>query len=189
MGKFVHRAVLLKIFVLFRASSDEVRMEGPCKFLYLGEVILVLGPGLVFPGVEEEVACKHLVDHTSEGPDVCSLVIGLSEDHLWRTILPSLYLSRKMMVLPAGIAQVSYLYPQRRLQLLSSAETYLPLLHIEQLLQTLPSLALPLLVLFLSLPQHLLLQSLLLLFTQVVALQLLLQLSQLRWPIWPHTDS
>lgn len=104
MGKLLHGAILLKIFSPFGASSNEVRVKRPCQFLDLGKVILIFTPALVLSWVEEKIACEHFVHHAAERPNVCSLIIALAKDYLWRSILSSLNLSRKMMMVPASIS-------------------------------------------------------------------------------------
>ena len=83
MRELLHGSVSVEVFLAFGASSDEVRVEWSSQFLHLCKVVLVLGPGLALPGVEEEVAREHFVHHAPEGPHVCSLIIALPKDYLW----------------------------------------------------------------------------------------------------------
>ena len=88
-----------------------------------------------------------------------------------------------MVVLPAGIPQVCYLYPEGEFELAASVETYLAFLCVEQLLETVvldlaKVLALAF-VLFLSLLFQFLLQIFLLIFAELPAFESLLYLINL----------
>ena len=176
----LHRPILLEVLPLLGTPGDEVRVERTDQLLHLRQVILVLAPVLAGLGVEEQVASEHFVHHAAEGPEICCFVVALAQDDLRRSILSSLYLTREVVVLPAGVAQVCDLYPEGSLELVASVETDLAFLGIEQFLETVvldlaEVLALSF-VLFLPLPSQLLLQVFLLGLAQLPAFELLLQL-------------
>lgn len=94
-------------------------------------MVLILTP--IFTGfrVEEEIASEHFVHHAAEGPQIRCFIVTLAQDDLRRSVLSSLNLTRKVVMFPASITQVSDLYPKGGFELVASVEADLAFLHIE----------------------------------------------------------
>lgn len=70
-------------------------------------VVLAERVVVVLPRVEEELPREHLEGHAGQGPHVsCEVVIGTSQ-HFRSSVLSGLDLSGEVVVLPAGITQIS----------------------------------------------------------------------------------
>lgn len=69
-------------------------------------MIVIFAPGLRLLGLEEKIPSEHFIHHTSERPDIGSLVIALPQNDLWRSVLSRLNFTGKMMMFPAGITEI-----------------------------------------------------------------------------------
>lgn len=103
-GHSFHRSISLEVFMLLWAPSNKVRVKITDKFLNLSQMIVIFAPAFSLSGLKQQIACKHFVHHATKGPNVCSFVVILPEDDLRGSVLSSLNLSRKVMVLPASIS-------------------------------------------------------------------------------------
>jgi hypothetical protein len=101
-----HCAIFVEVFMPFGAAGYEVGVESSDELLDLGEMVVVFAPVVGFAGLEQQIPCEHFVHHAGEGPYVRGLVVTLAEDDLRGAILSSLDLSRKVVVEPAGIAEI-----------------------------------------------------------------------------------
>ena len=59
---------------------------------------------------KQEITRDHLKDCTSQAPHISWGVIISTYNYLWRTILSSLNLWRKVMICPAAVTHIAYLY-------------------------------------------------------------------------------
>jgi hypothetical protein len=183
----LHGPIRIEIFVFLRTPSDEMRVEVADKFLNLSKMIIVFAPSLSLSGLKEEVSCQHLVHHAPERPDICCFVVALPEDDFGGSILSSLNLSRKMVMLPTRVSQISNLYGEGSLQFFTSVEFYLSLFQIKQILNIDRLLRFVLdsfwfrmgVILLFFLSFKFLFQGLLLVFRQILVFEFLLELSYL----------
>ena len=70
-------------------------------------MVIILTVLLSLAWLEYEVTSGHFENHACEGPEVSTRAILSSDDDFWGAILPGLDLSRKVMISPAPIAQVT----------------------------------------------------------------------------------
>lgn len=80
--------------------------------MYLGQVILVFTPRVTLGWMKEQISSEHFIHHTAKGPKIRGFIVALAENDLRRPVLSSLDLSRKVIVLPAGVSQICYLDPE-----------------------------------------------------------------------------
>ena len=60
----------------------------------------------IFFRIEQQISSKQLKSHTSQRPHISSQIILRAKHNLRTTILPRLYFSSEMMMLPACITQI-----------------------------------------------------------------------------------
>lgn len=102
--------------------------------MHLGEVIIVFAPIFWFSGLKKQISREHFIHHASEWPNIRSLTVGLPEDNLRRSILSSLNLSRKMVMLPTCISQICNFHFYRAANILFTIEADFSFMMIEQTL-------------------------------------------------------
>jgi hypothetical protein len=108
----LHGSIFAEILLLFGASRYKVRMERTCYFLYLSQVVLIFTPGVSLGGMKQQISSEHFIDHTAKGPKIRGFIVTLAKNNLWRPVLSSLDLSRKVIVFPASVSQICYFYPE-----------------------------------------------------------------------------
>ena len=93
---------------------------------YLGKMIIVFTKIGTFSGLKQEVSRDHFKDHTGKTPNISGSVIIGSDQNFWRSVLPGLNFIREMMMGPARVSQVCYLYAHITIQFISSLQyTYI----------------------------------------------------------------
>jgi hypothetical protein len=99
-----HRSVSLEVFMPFGTTSNEMRMKIANKFLNLGQMIVILAPAFSLPRLKQQITREHFMHHATKGPNICGFIVALTKDDLWGSVLSSLNLSRKVMMLPTSIS-------------------------------------------------------------------------------------
>jgi hypothetical protein len=73
-------------------------------------MIIILIIVVTFARLKQEITCHHFKDGAGQAPNVSrSIIIGTYND-LWRTILSRLNFRSEMVICPASISHVAYLY-------------------------------------------------------------------------------
>ena len=73
-------------------------------------MIIIFVVVVAFPWLKQEVTSDHLEDSAGQGPDVSTGVIVGANDDLRRAVLSGLDLRSEVVIGPAPVSHVAYLY-------------------------------------------------------------------------------